>query len=213
MAVCHRRVLAGLSLAVLTAAILTACSEEEPGDPNPGGPPTDTGQATSASPTGTGADGANGAPRVADPLDASAIEQNPCTALPDATAETLNLHPGKQDALSTGEQYCEYEYNDDSGSRVNIKYESTFANGLGDVYARKGELGHFEPTEIAAYPAVFADRVEPREGTCQLLVGLSDTSVVNVFTQLTQSTSDYPQGCAVAEKTTETMIENLKGRA
>ncbi|PRX47675.1 uncharacterized protein DUF3558 [Prauserella shujinwangii] len=107
---------------------------------------------------------------------------------------------------------CEYEYDDDSASRVSIIQTPDFTNGLTDVYARKDSLAYFEPTEISGYPAVYASRSDGRaNGICQLHVGLTDSFVATLYVQLTHSTPDYPRGCEVAELTAQTMIENLKG--
>lgn len=207
MAMAKRRTL-GLSTAVLAVLLLAGCSDAEGGDPTgPGSGPT----GASTPPSSDG--GNSGAPSVSDPIDVSGLEQDPCTALSSAQVNKLNLLQGKpHTAESTGQPACEYEYNDGSGSRVLVTLNPDFTNGLGDIYARKPELKQFEPTEVSGYPAVYADPYgQTGNGTCQLHTGLTDQFVVTTFVQLTSSTSDFPKGCEVAELTTQTMIENLKG--
>ncbi|MFD2397895.1 DUF3558 domain-containing protein [Prauserella oleivorans] len=199
---------------MVAVALLTACSDSEGGTPSPiGQPSTGESPASSSAAPSSSADPASDVPRVTEPLDISVVKQDPCAALPESIAAGLNLLPGVRDSIQQG-PYCKYEYDDDSGSIVNVQYEEPFSNGLADVYARKEALGVFEPTTVSGYPAVYADRVDSRsEGVCQLLVGMSDTEVLTFYADLRPSTSDYPQGCAVAEKTAETVIENLKGGA
>ncbi|MFD2397892.1 DUF3558 domain-containing protein [Prauserella oleivorans] len=193
--------------------MLSGCSDSEGGTPTPVGQPSTQASSSAAAPSSSAAPGSD-TPSVAEPLDVSSLEQDPCAALSSQQVQQLNLQPGKRESTNSGAPVCEYEYKEDSGSQVSVILTPEFTNGIGDVYARKDALAYFEPTEIAGYPAAYASNSDGRsEGTCQLHVGLTDQFVVSTMVQLSSLNADYPRGCEVAELSTQTMIENLKGGA
>lgn len=201
---------AGVMLCTLiTLSSLSACAGTEDGNASPSGPSSPAGGLSSAPSTN---DTGSAAPRVADPLDVSALRRDPCTALSAAQVEQLNLLPGEQDSTSARKSFCVYKYNDESGSSVSVRHEDKLVNGLSGVYERKNALGYFEPTQVSGYPAAYASPNDSRtDGICQLHVGLTDTFVVSVFSRLSTYTRDYPKGCEVTKITAEAMIKNLKG--
>lgn len=209
-----RRTLGGLSTALLSFALLAGCSDPEKGTPTPVGQASGEPPVSAPPTSSSSADHGGDAPRVSEPIDVSGLEEDPCTALSDAQVQKLNLLPGERGETDQGAPKCRYEYDDDSGSRVVFTLVPEFSNGLADLYEREPNLAYFEPTEVSGYPAVYASPNEGRSsGVCQLHVGLTDNFLVSVWVYLGQSTPDYPRGCEVAEMSTRTMIENLKGGA
>ncbi|GAA1196718.1 DUF3558 domain-containing protein [Prauserella alba] len=207
--------------AVLVAAVaglvLSACGSATEGEATGGGAPSE--QASSAgaqAPSSAAADGPGGqAPRVSDPVDVAALDRDPCAALSNSQTQERNLEQGESEPMSDGSPTCIYRYSDGSGSRVRFVAVQEFANGLDDVYARSDSLAVFEPTEVEGHPAVVTQTHQDNrgDGFCDLQVGLTDEYVVSLMAQVTESSDDYPQGCAVAEALAGDMIHNLRGGA
>lgn len=153
----------------------------------------------------------NEVPTVTNPLDVSTLKSDPSTALSSNQLQKLGLAPSKKGSTPLSD-YCKYEYTDEY-SFVEIGVLKRFKNGLADIYSRKKAFNTFEITQIAGYPAVYANlyhfEVEKAQ-TCRLYVGLTDTCVVVVYPDLVSGTSDYGQPCDVSKQTAKAMIQNLK---
>jgi hypothetical protein len=124
----------------------------------------------------------HGAPRVANPLNATRFLPKPCEVLTPAQLQTLELPaPRKSDtdsplAKAAGPS-CLWQ-NSDTRSTVGVALMSGNKNGLSDTYSvpERWAKGYFEPTEVDGYPAVFNDSGDFRgQGDCQITVGITDT--------------------------------------
>ncbi|WP_139320568.1 DUF3558 domain-containing protein [Saccharomonospora sp. CUA-673] len=184
--------------------ILSACGT----DPQQGEASPD--KTTAATDTGSTGE----APRVVNPVDTAALQQDPCAALSDAQAAERNLERGVSEELD-GDPSCIYRYTDDSGSRVRFAQNPDLTNGLDDLYAQKDTFGLFEEAEVAGQPAVFTSQYDDDrdEGFCYLQLGLTDNEFMSVMVSVRPSSDDYPQGCDVAEAVAGDMIEHLRGGA
>jgi hypothetical protein len=164
---------------VMTAA--SGCSDTQAGTP--------TAASSATSTTGPGgpsgapsASNDHGAPRVANPLDATRFLPKPCEVLTATQLQALELPAtGKSDTDSplakAAGPACLWQ-NSDRPSTVGVALMSGNKNGLSDTYSvpERWANGYFEPTEVDGYPAVFNGPGESRSrGTCQITVGISDT--------------------------------------
>lgn len=189
--------------------VLSACSGSAGGQ----AAPEDPSRSNTALSQAPSSDKPNGtaAPRVTDPLEVSELEGNPCTALSDVQRDKLRLKAGTEKSGKIG-LYCAYYYANGSGNNVSVGISKPFTDGLSDVYAKREALGHFQPTTIAGYPAVYAGPYHDRsaEGECQLFVGFTDTDVVRLTVILGSDTHDYSRPCDVADLTAKTVIQHLQ---
>lgn len=149
------------------------------------------------------------APKVASPLNTSAIESNACSALSAAKRTELGLGEGEQRTTSVGPG-CSLFAADDRLNQIEISPVLANKNGLSDVYDTKANNEYFEPTEISGYPAVYAASLDARKsGKCGLFVGVTDQLAVNILVQYDNGPG-ASEPCPVAQKVGEAMIETLK---
>jgi hypothetical protein len=84
--------------------------------------------------------------------------------------------------------------------------------GLARVYAAKAAFPYFEPTEVAAYPAVDRDTGRGTTGTCATVVGIADGAAFEVHVDVDdESSADYVTPCAVSKHVAEVALNNIKG--
>jgi hypothetical protein len=164
--------------------------------------------ARAASPGGdTGSTGS--APRVNRPLNPAPLLIDACAALSPSQLSSLGLEAGKPRTIETGKT-CSWRYKDGTSNTVNISPIEPNKNGLSDIYDQRDQKAYFEPTQIADYPAVYADITDDRfRGVCALQVGVTDQLAVFILTQLDYGT-DAHKPCPVADKIGAAMIETLK---
>lgn len=151
-------------------------------------------------------------PTVTNPLDVSTLKKEPCTVFSSEQLQKLGLTFDERGSTPLG-NYCTYDYTDGSPSYVGIAVLKRFKNGLTDVYAREAESDYFKPTNISGYPAAYSmpgDVLDSKKSECRLYVGLTDSFVVVLYTNLYSSTNDYGRPCDVAKMTAETMIQGLQ---
>jgi hypothetical protein len=163
--------------ALITAAVLSGCDSTPPeDDATSPGPTTTTTTTTSRT---------LAAPAVRDPLDASDFEAEPCTSLTAAQLTELSLggaHDGNAGNADQAEDNCTYfDLDPATDLIVYVNYYPEVDDGLSGRYlehqGRQWDV--WAPTEIDGYPAV-AFRVKADRTACDLDIGLSDTSYVNV---------------------------------
>lgn len=84
--------------------------------------------------------------------------------------------------------------------------------GLARVYAAKGAFPYFEPTEVAAYPAVDRDTGKGTTGTCATVVGIAEGAAFEIHVDVAdESSADYVTPCAVSKQVAEIALANIKG--
>jgi hypothetical protein len=95
------------------------------------------------------------------------------------------------------------------GYGVDVGFLTANKNGLSDTYRGKARFkGYFEPTEVDGYPAVFNDLGDYRnDGTCNITVGISDTSEFRVGVQYTKLGA---KSCDRAKEAAAAVIKTVK---
>jgi hypothetical protein len=205
-----RRVLHRLAVGVLAAGALTAagCGIVPHGSATSGSPTADS------STSGTD-DDTRSAPSVSRPLDPARLASDPCSALTSAQRSTLGLEDGRSRSNEAGSA-CAWIYRDDDtrSSRVDVALDPNSA-GLAGIYKLYAEGGtaryeYWEPTDVSGYPAVYAATKDFRtKGQCKLLVGVTDTRAVQVFTQIGKGPGATGP-CPYALKTAQAVIATLQ---
>jgi hypothetical protein len=202
----RRLVLPGLAFAALA---LAGCTSTTGGTPNPAA------SGTSDSATSTDGGGGDGAPKVSSPLDPAKLKSDPCSVLSASQRSTLGLEDGTPRTGEAGAT-CAWIYTADEtrSSRIDIAADPN-TDGLAGIYALyakggKDQYEYWEPADVSGYPAVYAATKDFRaQGQCKLLVGVTDTQAVQVFTQIGNGPG-ATQPCPYAEKAAEAMIQTLK---
>lgn len=169
-----------LVVSVLLAG--TACTSRADGTPTPA--PTSAPSETTTTPS---EDPTDGAPRVADPLDATRFLTEPCTVLRQAQLVTFDVsRPGIPTttggiAENVG-PFCTWHTAAELASTIGVGFLTVNENGLSDTYRGRDQFSYFVPTTVDGYPAVYADGVDHRDsGTCNITVGISDTLAFNAL--------------------------------
>lgn len=187
---------AGLSLA--------ACSSSTTGNATPS-------PSTSASSPSTGASsGTLTAPQVANPLDVSKFEQNPCGLLTAAQAAQVAQLTKTDGGTGGSSPICGWA--DDSYNSISFGFVR--GGGLSDVYrTQDSQSGYFKVApDVAGYPAVFSGTTDDRsKGGCQLGIGVSNSEVLTVDSSFTTSSPHYGDPCSVTQQAAEVAIATLKG--
>ncbi len=126
-----------------------------------------------------------GAPKVANPLDATAFLTKPCSVLSTSQLASLTLPgPGTPDTEGGIAKYagpsCGWK-DSLNGSYTDVAFMTGNRNGLADVY-RGRAIGRFDgywvETSVDGYPGVFKGIAGPdhrKDGSCELDIGISET--------------------------------------
>jgi hypothetical protein len=162
-----------LVASVLLAA--TACTSRANGTPTP-----HSTTALSETTTTSSADPSDGAPGVADPLDATGFLAEPCTVLSQSQLVTFDISPpGIPTTTGAVAEYagpfCSWHAATELASTIGVGFITGNKNGLSDTYRGRDTFDYFIPTTVDGYPAVFVDGPDQRDsGTCNITVGISD---------------------------------------
>jgi hypothetical protein len=149
------------------------------------------------------------APKVAHPLDPSAMVAAPCTSLTAANVRDIGFdHPISQsdkDANGTG---CAWA--SEGGGDMNITWETSNKHGLRDLYATQSKFGYWIPTTIGGYPGVYGDVLGDLRGhgDCVVNVGVND-QLVFIFEYDNPLTP--ARDCPLVATAAADVIANLKG--
>lgn len=151
---------------------------------------------------------ASQAPKVAEPLDPSAMVASPCTSLTTTNVLSVGLtSPTSQSDHVATESGCTWA--GDGGGAVSIAWEIANKHGLTDLYAKQTTFAYWIPTTIAGYPAVYGDALldlRPH-GDCVLNVGVNNQ--LTFFIQYDNSLKPS-DGCRFAKVAATDVIANLK---
>jgi hypothetical protein len=200
----------GLSItfAVLTAGVLLAgCAGVKPGSAGDIAPMSSQ---PSPAPLSSNGGSSGSAPKVDTPLNPAPLLADACAALSASQLSTLGLKTGKPRQIQTGTT-CSWRYADGTSNTVNISPIEPNKNGLSDLYDEKEKKAYWKPTNIAGYPAVYADITDDRNrGRCSLYVGVTDQLSVFILTQLDNG-ADVSNPCPVADRIGAAMVKTLKG--
>ncbi|MCU1681535.1 MAG: hypothetical protein JWQ81_2274 [Amycolatopsis sp.] len=152
------------------------------------------------------------APQVANPLDVSKFEQNPCGVLTAAQASQLANLTKTSGNSSGNSPICSWK--DDSYNDIGFGFVR--GGGLSDAYGyQDSESGYFKVApDVDGYPAVFSGPTDDRsKGGCQIGVGVSNTEVLTVDSSFVASSPYYSDPCSLSQKAAEAAITTLKGGA
>lgn len=137
-------------------------------------------------PPPTSSSAADGAPRVANPINATRFLVNPCALLmpPELTRFRLPTKGTVRFNRLSGPSCSWYTgfIGDVPGPHafgVDVSLVTEHKQGLSDVYDQHrefpGKYAYFLPTSVQGYPAVFASEADDRaHGICELVVGVND---------------------------------------
>jgi hypothetical protein len=208
------------SALVVTGLVIAGCS----GSKVQGAPSGPTGGSSS-----TGASAAqdlHGAPPVANPLDTTKFQQNPCASLTAVQLQHLrdSIDAGtepKSRTNSTGPA-CGWGASDRGSATLLDSAFLTAGSGLSSAYAQKSDYAVFDKLpDIQGYPAVVAMSVDGRsQGHCSIQVGVTDQLVVSVQISVSsvpgangQVNPYYKQPCTPAQQVAEAVMTTLRGGA
>lgn len=155
-------------------------------------------------PTPTGAR----VPKVARPLDPTAMVSAPCTSLTMANVLSVGLtNPASQSDRTGNEAGCSWA--GESGGGVSIAWEIANKHGLADLYTKQSTFAYWIPTTVSGYPAVYGDALTDlrSDGNCVLNVGVNDQ--LTFFIQYVNPLRPE-QGCKSANVAAIDVIANLK---
>ncbi|GAB3442518.1 DUF3558 domain-containing protein [Actinophytocola sediminis] len=195
---------------VLSATLLAACDSEA-------SPPPPTSTTSSPTVTTTTFTPPAGVPRVANPLDGSTFEQDPCTSLTPAQRTQFDLGDGRLGTGQNPEQSddnCTYfDHDPKTELLVYVNYYPDDGTGLTHRYKQHhdGQWPEWEPTDVNGYPAVgfHYNPAEPSE--CNLDVGISDTTVFNIKVLYYQWKGLHGQDvCAEAKTIASAVLTTIK---
>lgn len=193
-------------ISTAVVVMIAGCSSTEPGQPSAtiGSDPTNS--------VTSGVDGRGGhAPRVRVPLNDARLVSDPCSALSTPQLQGIGFTGAIKTTvkdLAVG-NVCSWD--DDSigtvGASVGVAVQTTLVHGLSDIYAQHATLAYFLPVTINGYPAVLAGTEDQRStGTCDLNLGVSDTSVLSIeYDQMDLGSSACDQVQALARAVVETL--------
>ncbi|MFD8494954.1 DUF3558 domain-containing protein [Amycolatopsis sp. NPDC059657] len=172
---------------------------------------TTPGNAQTTSPTAGSSSSGPAVPQVADPLDTTKFEKDPCGLLsPDQARALANLLTTRLDSKAAGGPICSWLDEHHNG----ISYSLIRGGGLSDVYRNHlpNDPGYFEPGESAAgYPAVYASITDGRpKGDCVLMVGVRNDVVMVTGSILGGTSPDQENPCPLVKKAAEAAIATLK---
>jgi len=157
-----------------------------------------------------------GAPKVASPLPASALAAHPCDSA--FTAENLSQlfeAPPKGVHADLPDRGAGCRWLDQRTGAMALVFYSTKADGLSSVYADDrphSKVWNVLPP-IEGFPAVAHDSpaLQAAKSGCQVSVGTSDQSTVDVSIGLAPANVGKVDPCAKATEVATAVIVNVKG--
>lgn len=194
------------ALAAMSAALfLAAACSSTPGAPSPA-PSSTASDPSGASPSST----VPGVPKVSAPLNAAKYEQDPCSLM---TKEQAGQLIGSVQSSNKDSSTPACTWNGENGDSIGVTFVPN-QGGLATVYAngRNGASAYFEPAPaVSDYPAAFTDVLDDRKTTgCQIMVGITDSEIVAVSTNLQKSSPSYGNPCPLVTKAAEQVVAKLK---
>ncbi|AGM10527.1 hypothetical protein AORI_7946 [Amycolatopsis keratiniphila] len=151
---------------------------------------------------------------MTDPIaDTSAVESEPCAAIPGAEIESIagKVKRTRAEDMTAGKA-CTWVF-ELSPTTVNAGLVMGNKDGLSAIYAQhaSGSLTTFKPVEpIDGYPAVVYANGGEGKGNCTLAVGVRDDLVYHVIPRLSSEHPSYSDPCGLAAKVAAAAIKHLK---
>lgn len=206
-----------LLLALLSAVLATSCTTVSEGEPGPASTPTSDGETIGSTPPDTSQPSdelpTDGAPAVANPLDTTAYQQDPCKALTSAQARELNVTPTSEiydGGLGNG---CQW-FNEQTRGQTDVVFDDKDPRGLSALYAanKADKYEYFEQlAPIEGYPAIVRDVIDDRpRGNCTVVTGVTNEIAFEAIVQLSQANVGKKDPCDVAAQVAEMVLQTMK---
>lgn len=202
-----------LALGLLGFALVAGCTSTTAGSAEPA--PTDSSSESPTAPTEQSDGPSDGAPDVADPIDVSQFQEDPCQAFTAEQLGTLAVNPDGESSAEPSGKACRWRHPDGRGS-VQLTFLDQNDRGIGGVYAgeARGEWVFFEemPPLDGGYPVVSFGKLDDRDtGRCAVAVGVSNQ--VAFLLHLAQSAANVgaEEPCEVASRVAGMALETMKG--
>lgn len=200
----------GLSLS------LAACGQSN--GSSSGSNPTTSAQGTSNGPASSSGPAVphDGAPKVANPIDASKWMSNPCGLVSKGQLASLGMSKTEM-APKPGQngdsKSCTWNWMAES---VGGSFQDFHGNGLSSPYQshKSGGMQVFEPFTIDGYPAVAAQQTkyQMQQGYCGVAVGIRDNLVFFAQMQADDSSKWHKKPCDAAKKFAGVAMKTLEGK-
>jgi hypothetical protein len=200
----------------LISVVATGCTGKSQGDPRPA-PGTEAESTDPAPPDSSTAGPADlptdGAPAVADPLDTSRFQQDPCGALTSDQSQKLNVGTSGKTYDGILGNACEWE-NAETRGRTAIVFLNEDPRGLSALYRANNakKYAYFdELSPIEGYPAISRDIADDRpKGHCTVVVGTSDEIAFEAILQLSRANVGQKDACEVAAQVAGMALLTMK---
>ena len=200
-----RRNIITLGAALVVTLLAASCSSTATGAPSS--------SATTSATTETSTTDLAGAPHIANPLDTSKAQQNPCGTVQTAQLTALGIGTTPKVTSTTLGPACTWS-GSDTATRTNANGSVTFltaGSGLSSVYSARSTYAVFQVwPAVDGYPAVSALPVDERpHGNCDVTVGVSDSLALDVsyYANDAQYKSDP---CGAAQRLASDAVSNIK---
>ncbi|MGA6163481.1 DUF3558 domain-containing protein [Amycolatopsis magusensis] len=157
----------------------------------------------------------SGVPKVANPLDTSGPEAQPCGLLTDAQVNgLLGTDIDKTQEGETGPTCRWFSYGPQAAS-VAVGFPKVTGNGLTAIYRARGDQYKFfkEMPSVRGYPAVAWNTTDESttRGECNVAVGTSDRATLEATVRLSQKNVGVKDPCEAAHQVLDTVIGNIQG--
>jgi len=212
-----------LGAIAVTGLILSGCSAAADGSAQPvpsGQLPSSTEQNTEPSVSqgedSSGSSGGdlpkNGAPAVEDPLDASMLQGDLCSAITNKQAQQF---PGEFVGSKIKNSECVWTYDKDPFHLgfINGTLQSGNSQGLSKYYGGSfdEEIAKVKPVDsVKGYPAIHFDLGKSDSGVCVLMTGLRNELIYTTQVVLEPEHPSYDSPCEFAREFSGVVVDNLK---
>ena len=196
----------GIIAALVGLSLLAGCSEES-GTPvgSSAGTPSSA-QSDDSSPQSSSVPGA---PKVANPIEnLEHFKKSPCDMLTDEQVSSLGFSRETPEPDGREAWGCHWE-NPEKLESFGIGLLKKQPLGIAGIYRNNRQFDsmykYFEPIEISGYPGVFSDSYDGRaSGACTLSVGVTDSQVFTITTQV------ETDACEFAKRVAGAAIESMR---
>jgi len=199
-------------LVVLLGALAAGCTTESAGEATPTATkPTSPSTAGSSEVTQADDLPTDGAPAVGDPLDTTAFQNDPCSALTPTQSQELNVGTAGQANDGPLGKGCEWS-NRETRGQTNVVFLDKDPRGLSAEYKAAAKYAYFDELEpIDGYPAVARDGVDDRpRGYCTVVVGVSNEIAFETNLQLSLENVGKKDPCEVAAEVAGMALRTMK---
>jgi|SRR5699024_10224574 len=195
-----------------TTSVIAACGSTTQADPTRESPQDAATSSVDESATQNETpDNTSDLPSVANPIDPSSWEENPCNVLTRKQQDKLSIDT---ESDHRSESVCEWGDRVDDGIRVRGNFAPNTESSIEGLY-RNNELGsyaYFNPAKINGYPAFFSDLSDGRDaGLCGVYIALQDDYIYSLGVALDNDHPSYDEPCSVLKDVAEMAVDTMSG--